>query len=429
MATNIEKTEFIKRLLATSLHGNNNELQLELRNLFLEETGGKLYKYRSFDKKGYSLSNLKACSIYCSRPGDFNDPFDCKLGYDYQSITNDKFGTEMDRIDALFEHFMLVFRGQAEITDFSAAEQDTINSWMTNDILCDMLKAAESVPLNEEAIGAFMRENVSVIADIALGAVENEELRGQLSITEKLIPTLMGNISQEQLLSLGDDNASLTDFVRANGIDADADQIALTNALCDKVLPKLHDKVEDSKIAFKKIDSLIIDKLRNSILIGCFASDYKNRLMWSHYADSHKGFCIEYDFSSDEKSVIDMTPFPVIYSDKRVKIPLKAAFDNTPKNIDEATAQIILSILTKDMAWQYEKEWRLIVPISDNPNVRMPAISCIYLGALCSDKNKHKIISIANKLGIPVKQMTVDRGEFCLHAEPIGSSSHCEVEQ
>jgi hypothetical protein len=26
------------------------------------------------------------------------------------------------------------------------------------------------------------------------------------------------------------------------------------------------------------------------------SKDYKNELLWAHYADSHKGFCIEYNF-------------------------------------------------------------------------------------------------------------------------------------
>ena len=50
-------------------------------------------------------------------------------------------------------------------------------------------------------------------------------------------------------------------------------------------------------------------------------------------------------------------------------------------------------------------------------NIKMPPISCIYIGALCSIENKKKLVRIANELNVPVKQMTVDRGEYTLHTQ------------
>ena len=49
----------------------------------------------------------------------------------------------------------------------------------------------------------------------------------------------------------------------------------------------------------------------------------------------------------------------------------------------------------------------------------MPPISCIYLGANIENDNKIKIMNIAKKFNIPVKQMTIDRGKYALHAKDI----------
>lgn len=49
----------------------------------------------------------------------------------------------------------------------------------------------------------------------------------------------------------------------------------------------------------------------------------------------------------------------------------------------------------------------------------MPPVSCIYIGALCNEENKAKLIEIAKDLDVPIKQMVVDRGEYKLHAQPI----------
>lgn len=37
--------------------------------------------------------------------------------------------------------------------------------------------------------------------------------------------------------------------------------------------------------------------------ILCLATEYDNLLMWSHYADCHRGLCIEYTPFSDEEIV------------------------------------------------------------------------------------------------------------------------------
>ena len=48
--------------------------------------------------------------------------------------------------------------------------------------------------------------------------------------------------------------------------------------------------------------------------------------------------------------------------------------------------------------------------------------TCIYLGAAIEEKNRLKIIKIAQEQSIPVKQMKVDRGAYSLHAEDVDIS-------
>jgi hypothetical protein len=38
---------------------------------------------------------------------------------------------------------------------------------------------------------------------------------------------------------------------------------------------------------------------RASLAVICFTEDYNNLLMWAHYADSHAGMCVEYDYRCD----------------------------------------------------------------------------------------------------------------------------------
>jgi hypothetical protein len=141
--------------------------------------------------------------------------------------------------------------------------------------------------------------------------------------------------------------------------------------------------------------------------------------MWSHYADSHKGFCIEYDYSQVDEETLNKLPMPIVYSLKRPLLPWKAMFDKSPENIQEACNLLMLGLLTKDSAWEYENEWRILINSSDDAELVMPRISCIYLGASIDRINKAKVLKIAKERGIPVKQMKVDRGEYALHAEDV----------
>ena len=160
-------------------------------------------------------------------------------------------------------------------------------------------------------------------------------------------------------------------------------------------------------------------KMKELFLIGCLCTNYKNKLMWSHYADSHKGFCIEYDYSDlvvDDHTVL---PLPVIYSDERPLISWKAALDNSPENVEEAVVQFTKGLLTKDNIWSYENEWRILIKATDVSDIPMPRVSCVYLGASISDENRNAILKIAKEKNYKVKQMVVDRGAYALHAENV----------
>lgn len=100
-------------------------------------------------------------------------------------------------------------------------------------------------------------------------------------------------------------------------------------------------KSEFSRFNFKEILEIEI-RPRG---IACFSEHFDNILMWSHYANGHRGFCLEFDTSFD--------PFVkatnVNYSQKLPE------FQRTDKGLD------LLMILarTKSIGWSYEKEWRV----------------------------------------------------------------------
>lgn len=406
-----EKKDFILSLINNIDH--EHELQNKLHTFFIEKTGGKVYKYRSFDKDGYSLSNLRNNTLYCSPPSAFNDPFDCKLGLDLQSLMTAKSGIEIDFIGEIFEHFMLVYNGINKITDYPVTEQNIIQKWLDSKSLNSILQKSKSVNSSQE-LSELLAENPTCIIDILQGAVADLQMSHALRSSKNMLTKMLN----AQLMNI-DNNSQNLQF-ELNTIyktTYDADEIDTVAFIGDKYHPEEHDNILKMQELFNKVNIGLKEKFENQFFIGCLADDYKNRLMWSHYADSHKGFCVEYDYS--DQTFVDITPFPVCYCEDRIMVPWKVILDNNKENLNKATKQLMLALLTKDSVWSYENEWRILVPQSDEQNLKMPPISCIYIGAMCEDKNRQKLIEIAKVLNVPIKQMTIDRGKYILHASKI----------
>lgn len=91
--------------------------------------------------------------------------------------------------------------------------------------------------------------------------------------------------------------------------------------------------------------------------VACFTEDnLDNILMWSHYANGHKGFCLEFD--TNYAPFLDTEQLRrVIYSEKYPSLP----FSYYLKDESEGIPDDILR--TKSLNWKYENEWRLILDV------------------------------------------------------------------
>jgi hypothetical protein len=95
------------------------------------------------------------------------------------------------------------------------------------------------------------------------------------------------------------------------------------------------------------INQLNFLKLRG---VTCFSEKKDDLLMWGHYGDGYRGFCLEFRAQGDLFEKIR----EVKYVDQ---IP---AIDVVSLLIDKDVNHVDLLYCTKSIKWQYEKEWRLI---------------------------------------------------------------------
>ena len=101
------------------------------------------------------------------------------------------------------------------------------------------------------------------------------------------------------------------------------------------------------------------------------------------------------------------------------QIPWKYATTKSLESQQAFIKEFLFGLLMKDDIWEYENEWRILIPQNNGAKYIMPKISCIYLGKTISEENKQKVIEIAKDKCIPVKQIKTDRCKYDLHTVDI----------
>jgi hypothetical protein len=102
-----------------------------------------------------------------------------------------------------------------------------------------------------------------------------------------------------------------------------------------------------------------ITNLNTKIGIFSLSRRWDSTLMWAHYTNSHKGFCVGFDKNSEffkpKGNPLDPTFSiqSVEYSANRIKVPIEEGVKIDPK-----------ILLTKSKDWQYEEEERIVSLLS-----------------------------------------------------------------
>lgn len=162
------------------------------------------------------------------------------------------------------------------------------------------------------------------------------------------------------------------------------------------------------------VGNQIIQNLYNTERkVSCFTTSPLNNLMWAHYANSHTGICIEYDYKkyvNSKNAIFEL--FPIAYTNNFQKFKLHNG-ENDDKMIE------IITFL-KSRAWKYEDEWRMRITknfgydhLIDEKYIKMP-ISSIYFGCnfdippnSCQKLMREGIISYAHDSGINIYDLSI----------------------
>jgi hypothetical protein len=153
----------------------------------------------------------------------------------------------------------------------------------------------------------------------------------------------------------------------------------------------------------------------DSFGVFCLSEVNNDILMWSHYADSHKGFCVGFHVNESYFTEI----FPVNYIKKYPKILPIASSEDTAKTI----------MLSKSCHWKYEQEWRKIklleLPnnniLSEVQSYPKEIVASVIFGAKISPDFRQKLLNIIDQkcLNIDLFDAKPCENEFALKINKI----------
>lgn len=181
---------------------------------------------------------------------------------------------------------------------------------------------------------------------------------------------------------------------------------ALTYRLVDSFRTALHQHTQELFMAN--------ENARRVYHVFSMSESYDLGNLWGYYADSGQGFCIEYDYNRAKTIGFEamrylLNTYKVEYSDIPRQIPpdlLAEAglFDSDNPELQKRMKRCIFDrVLCKDICWEHEKEWRIILGHTDK---KMPVdiVSAIIIDERSLQKtNAKKLIRLCKKRGWTVK--------------------------
>ena len=164
-----------------------------------------------------------------------------------------------------------------------------------------------------------------------------------------------------------------------------------------------------------EIETYKINKhMRNSIHVFSMSDSYDLDNMWGYYSDSGEGFCIEYDFNkiknlSDGCKKLLLNTYKVNYSSDPKCFDIEAFvefsfFENHDLAIyNRLISSIIDQIVSKDITWEHEREWRIVLGNIES-KVPIDMVSGVIIDRRSMNKtNAKKLIRLCKQKGWSIK--------------------------
>lgn len=363
---------------------------------------GCLYQYRPCsisEKTIYDLDNIRNEVLYARSPIHMNDPFDSTIAFDEKDVINEVIDIYLEKEP--FSPHIKALIGLIIKSRFLKTFPKLIKNLNLIKEKFNVLILSKKWDKNQSYSNLYKNYN-KIIVDYLNKETNRKYKKIEMIGLISLLDILGKNeISEESILRIQDFNALLED--------------------AEEKL-KLFRETE-----FKEA----IDKFQNQLTVTCLsASGWNNHLMWSHYTNSYKGICLEYDFSKMEEclGIIDK----VTYKKERPKIKFRDLIpgdinfvkDDTGKTVcvfdknAKTDINIILPyIFTKQDIWKYEEEWRIVNAekvLDTHRFINVPFIKSVTYGYNIDPICKYMLVNVCKEKNIDLYEIVPSTIDYSL---------------
>lgn len=142
--------------------------------------------------------------------------------------------------------------------------------------------------------------------------------------------------------------------------------------------------------------------------VFCLCQEAHHVLMWSHYANNHKGIALRFNFQGQETNALG-TLWRVKYQNERAKV-MKFFGGGAEGNA------FMEALCTKAHFWEYEKEWRYLEPDGAGTVLEFDpiVIDGVILGAKISQEDAVWMSDVAKARKLPIMHVMPDQDTFDL---------------
>lgn len=157
-----------------------------------------------------------------------------------------------------------------------------------------------------------------------------------------------------------------------------------TTELRQLIESKLSEGAHEDPTKMKKAIEDAVERQLRATGVYCLSAKNDDILMWSHYADGHQGFCVEFEDDSPN-SFLDRAN-KVTYQED---LPVLNFFDED---------WLHSFLTTKSERWSYEEEWRIIkVDGAGIAGIPEGILTGLIFGCKMCDTHINRIISWGTK--------------------------------
>ncbi|WP_436462761.1 DUF2971 domain-containing protein [Acinetobacter seifertii] len=165
-----------------------------------------------------------------------------------------------------------------------------------------------------------------------------------------------------------------------------------------------------------------VKEFRKWIAVTCYNNAPLHILMWSHYANNHKGFMLEFRYKKIENNFKNL-PIPVIYTDEYPNLNVPWNVKNLSENENLISEFIAKQLLTKSTVWEYEKEFRDTSHEGLFKKYKPSMLSSVVLGSEIDDEDEKAIkksvqnFNTKHKTNVKVYKTSLLNNKFALKVD------------